>query len=64
MIKGATWDDPINWRIIRLIERLDHSWFHTRLRARIADRDRQEQKDLRIARGVRLYCRWVAVGAR
>jgi hypothetical protein len=52
------WDGERGRRMVRLWWRLDRSWFRTRHRARMRDRDRLEQKELRIVRGLRLYARW------
>jgi hypothetical protein len=48
----------IDARLVRLQQRLDIRWFHTRLRAKTPDRNRQDIKDKRIARGLRLAVYW------
>jgi hypothetical protein len=61
MHSAATWQrwrTDRNRQLVRLYERLDRSWFHTSLRARTPDRRRIEVKELRIARGLRLYAYW------
>jgi hypothetical protein len=48
----------IDDKLAELIRRLDQSWFHTRLRARIPDANRLDVKERRTARGVRLAVYW------
>lgn len=53
-IVGRTVDD----KLASLARCLDRSWFRTRRRARTPDGDRQDAKERRIARGVRLAVYW------
>ncbi len=53
-LTGLTIDD----KLASLARCLDRSWFRTRRRARMPDRDRLEAKERRIARGVRLAVYW------
>ncbi len=45
-------------QLVQLAERLSRRWYFTRLRARTPDGKRQDVKDARTMRGVRLMCHW------